>query len=164
MVTISGVFLDPDGAPVAGAAITFIQLKNTKDSFLRREAIMTTAEDGSYSVQLYNGRYKVMAKYQNNSEAKLGEINVSDSTGSGSLNDYLLVGAADNTPSALFLAIEKMYFDMLAMSREPAKKVDTMADLPINPQGYYLVISDEEKGGDSVVPVRKWITLLACNG
>jgi hypothetical protein len=34
---------------------------------------MTTAEDGSYSVQLYNGRYKVMAKYQNNSEAKLGK-------------------------------------------------------------------------------------------
>ncbi|HAT7708235.1 TPA: DUF3823 domain-containing protein [Enterobacter roggenkampii] len=118
MVTISGVFLDPDGAAVAGAVITFTQLKNTTDSFLRREATMTTAEDGSYSVQLYNGRYKVMAKYQNNSEAKLGEINVSDSTGPGTLNDYLLVGTADNTPSALFLAIEKMYFEMLAMSRE----------------------------------------------
>jgi hypothetical protein len=43
---------------------------------------------------------------------------VSDATGPGSLNDYLLVGAADDTPSALFLAIEKMYFEMLAMSRE----------------------------------------------
>lgn len=49
MVTISGVFLDPDGAAVAGAVITFTQLKNTTDSFLRREATMTTAEDGSYT-------------------------------------------------------------------------------------------------------------------
>lgn len=30
----------------------------------------------------------------------------------------MLVGAADDIPSALFLAIEKMYFEMLAMSRE----------------------------------------------
>lgn len=117
MVTISGVFLDPDGASVAGAAITFTQLKNTTDSFLRRDAVMTTAGDGSYSVQLYNGRYKVMAKYQNNSEAKLGEINVSDATGPGTLNDYLLVGTAEDIPSPLFSAIEKMYFEMLAMSR-----------------------------------------------
>lgn len=118
MVTISGVFLDPNGAPVPGAVITFTQLKNTTDSFLRRYASMTTAADGSYSVQLYNGLYKVMAKYQNNSEAKLGEIHVSDSTGPGTLNDYLLVGIADDTPSQLFSAIEKMYFEMLAMSRE----------------------------------------------
>lgn len=146
MITISGVFLDPDGAAVAGAVITFTQLKNTTDSFLRREATMTTAEDGSYSVQLYNGRYKVMAKYQNNSEAKLGEINVSDATGPGTLNDYLLVGTAGDMPSPLFMAIEKMYFDMLAMSREPAKKVPTLADLPPVPQGFYLVIDDEEQG------------------
>lgn len=125
MVMISGVFLDPDGAAVIGAVITFTQLKNTTDSFLRRDAAMTTAADGSYSVQLYNGRYKVMAKYQNNSEAKLGEINVSDATGPGSLNDYLLVGTAGDMPNPLFMAIEKMYFDMLAMSHEPAKKVST---------------------------------------
>lgn len=127
MVTISGVFLDPDGSPVVGAAITFIQLKNTSDSFLRRDAGMTTAADGSYSVQLYNGRYKVMAKYQDNSEAKLGEITVSADTGPGTLNDYLLVGTADDTPSPLFMAIEKMYFDMLAMMGDVsqlAKSVD----------------------------------------
>lgn len=121
MVTISGVFLDPDGAAVAGAVITFTQLKNTTDSFLRREATMTTAEDGSYSVQLYNGRYKVMAKYRNNSEAKLGEINVSDSTEPGTLNDYLLVGATGDMPSPLFMAVEKMYFDMLVMMGDFSK-------------------------------------------
>ncbi|EPJ1886639.1 prophage tail fiber N-terminal domain-containing protein [Enterobacter asburiae] len=150
MVTISGIFHDPNGAAVAGAVITFTQLKNTADSFLRREASMTTAEDGSYCVQLYNGRYKVMAKYRNNSEAKLGEINVSDATGPGSLNDYLLVGTAGDVPSPLFTAIEKMYFDMLAMVREPAKKVATLADLPPDPQGFYLVINDEEHGGTTL--------------
>ncbi|WP_053091613.1 MULTISPECIES: prophage tail fiber N-terminal domain-containing protein [Serratia] len=126
MVTISGVFLDPDGAAVVGAVITFTQLKNTTDSYLRRDAAMTTAADGSYSVQLYNGRYKVMAKYRNNSEAKLGEINVSDSTGPGTLNDYLLVGTADDTPSPLFMAIEKMYFDMLAMMGDLSHEVKSV--------------------------------------
>jgi hypothetical protein len=126
MVTISGVFLDPDGAAVVGAVITFTQLKNTTDSYLRRDAAMTTADDGSYSVQLYNGRYKVMAKYRNNSDAKLGEINVSDSTGPGTLNDYLLVGTADDTPSPLFMAIEKMYFDMLAMMGDLSHEVKSV--------------------------------------
>lgn len=126
MVTISGVFLDPDGAAVVGAVITFTQLKNTTDSYLRRDAAMTTAADGSYSVHLYNGRYKVMAKYRNNSEAKLGEINVSDSSGPGTLNDYLLVGTADDTPSPLFMAIEKMYFDMLAMMGDLSHEVKSV--------------------------------------
>jgi len=66
------------------------------------------------------------------------------------LNDFLLVGNAQQT-SAMLIAIQQAYQQMIEIQKNPAISVESFSAIPGSASGWYLVEKDETKGGVPVV-------------
>lgn len=144
--TLSGVFKDPDGSVVPGVILTFTLQSTTSDSFAQRFTSVTTDSSGAYSVNLYNGAYKVNFQDSTGKTVSLGTITVTETSTSGTLNDFLLTGNSTLT-NALLISIQQAYQQMLALFNNPATTVATYSSLPSSPSGWYLITADETKSG-----------------
>ncbi|VTP12674.1 hypothetical protein PUATCC27989T_00486 [Phytobacter ursingii] len=162
--TISGIFTDPNGAIVSGATLSFTLLNNTADSFVQRYSECVTSSDGSYSITLSNGLYKVNSQDSNLRRINLGTIEIDEGSVDGSLNTFLLASASSQT-NAILIAVQAAYAQMLGLFQNPAVAVATYADIPAIPSGWYLVTTDETKSnGPSVYlfkdGIRYWFAMV----
>ncbi|VVT53942.1 hypothetical protein UYSO10_4964 [Kosakonia radicincitans] len=149
MTILSGIFRRPDGVIVAGVAIRFTLLINTASSFIRQVVDITTGQDGSYSVELSSGTYTVET-FDKSVRAYLGTISVFSDSDDGPLNEFLIASsAAGLNPVVDF--VQSSLSEMIQLQQTPAKSVAVYADIPSDASGWYLVASDETKGGAPVV-------------
>ncbi|EHK8991094.1 prophage tail fiber N-terminal domain-containing protein [Escherichia coli] len=89
MTVLSGIYLDPRGDALAGIEIQFISTANTANTVRLADAIVTTAKDGAYLVDISPGVYNVAAIH-NNRRTPLGPIEIFADSMPGTLNDYLM--------------------------------------------------------------------------
>lgn len=147
-ITISGVFREPDGSIVAGVKIEFTQQANSAASFTQRTSEIITADDGSYSIDIFPGRYSVSVTSAGKPKILLGLINISADSQSGTLNDFLITSAPVTNP--VIEQMQQLYFAMLAMSKSPAAVVSSAADIPDDAAGFVFVTDDEQKGAPAL--------------
>lgn len=149
MTILSGIFRSPDGVAVAGVVIRFTLQVNTTNSFIRRKVDMTSEQDGSYSVELSAGSYTVET-IDKSVRVYLGTIFIFSDSANGTLNEFLLAsGAAEFNPVVDF--VQSSLAEMVVLQQTPAKSAAVYADIPPDASGWYLVASDETKGGAPVV-------------
>jgi hypothetical protein len=90
MTTLSGILQTPDGTAIAGAKITFEAVRNSEQVTFHATSSLTTGSDGSYSLTLPVGSFKVFINYDANRIINVGVITILDGSVDGTLNDYLL--------------------------------------------------------------------------
>ena len=149
MTILSGIFRRPDGVAVAGVLIRFTLKGNTTSSFIRRQVDITTEQDGAYSVELSTGSYTVET-IDKSVRVYLGTIFIFSDSANGTLNEFLLAsGAAEFNP--VVDLVQSALAEMVALQQTPATSAAVYADIPPDASGWYLVASDETKGGAAVV-------------
>lgn len=150
MPRISGIFKNPDGAAVPNVVIRFTQDGNSTNSFTRQKAEVTTDENGAYEIDLFAGKYIVQAVSNRPDLPTLGIIQVTTDSPDGTLNDFLI---ANNPPpfNPVVDFVQTSLSEMVQLQQTPAKSVGVFADIPVSAAGWYLVASDETKGGAAVV-------------
>jgi len=94
MTTLSGILQTPDGTAIAGAKITFEAVRNSEQVTFHATSSLTTGSDGSYSLTLPVGSFKVFINYDANRIINVGVITILDGSVDGTLNDYLLTNNA----------------------------------------------------------------------
>ncbi|MGL4725637.1 MAG: prophage tail fiber N-terminal domain-containing protein [Scandinavium sp.] len=149
MITLSGIYQRPDGEIVPGAVISFIQLGNTANSFTHLKAEMTTGDDGAYSISLYDGLYKVEARYTDRRVDYLGNITITAESEDGTLNDYLTLSSCLPN-NAILDAMQQVYFANKDLVASGVKTVAHISDIPGDASGYYYVTNDEDKGAPTL--------------
>ncbi|ECL2125346.1 hypothetical protein FSE01_15260 [Salmonella enterica subsp. enterica] len=147
-VLISGVLREPDGTIIPGAKIEFTQQANSASSFAQRTVEVITSGDGTYEVQIFPGKYLVSMATRNTSRNNLGLIVVTNESGSGTLNDFLITSSSATNP--VMEQMQRFYFAALALSQSPAKVVNTVTDIPDDASGFVLVTDDESKNSPAL--------------
>jgi len=149
MPRISGVFKSPDGAVVPSVTIRFTQDGNSVNSFTKQKADVETDENGAYEIELFAGKYGVVSVI-NNVTTTLGTIQIASDSPDGTLNDFLI--ASSPVPfNPVISFVQDSLAEMVELQQTPAKSVAVYADIPSEASGWYLVASDETKGGAAVV-------------
>jgi len=100
-------------------------------------------------VELSSGTYTVET-FDKSVRAYLGTISVFSDSDDGPLNEFLIASsAAGLNPVVDF--VQSSLSEMIQLQQTPAKSVAVYADIPSDASGWYLVASDETKGGAPVV-------------
>lgn len=101
-ITLSGTLIDSTGKAIAGAKVVLKSVK-TGDVISGLAGSFTTGVDGSYSVNVPYGSYKVYVEIEGEQTAMPGFFNVYDYSANGSLQDFLYQPCEeDNIPMFLF--------------------------------------------------------------
>src|SRR5476651_583031 len=129
-ITISGVFSDPNGIPIAGAKIVITSQTNTQDTFRKLAVVQTTDEVGRYLFSLLPGGYNVVVLYPNGNQVVLGEFSLQTGSPSGTLNDYLLFGGQILTDPIIYSDIKRIYQNILLTAA--VVQAESAASLKIN--------------------------------
>lgn len=101
-ITLSGILIDSTGKAIAGAKVVLKSVK-TGDVISGLAGSFTTGADGSYSVNVPYGSYKVYVEIEGEQTAMPGFFNVYDYSANGSLQDFLYQPCEENNiPMFLF--------------------------------------------------------------
>ncbi|PXW43466.1 endosialidase-like protein [Erwinia sp. AG740] len=87
-VLISGVLIDPSGAAIAGAEITFTALTNGNSVLNGFSVSATTDEDGEYAIPLELCDYSISIQHDGNN-AIYGSVSINKDTTPTTINDLL---------------------------------------------------------------------------
>lgn len=105
MITLSGIYRNPEGEPIPYANLVITSRHNTRQTFLQIAASVTTGVGGEYKLELYPGEYTVTVVYKNGQRAVLGIITLLDDSQPGTLNDYLVNSAPELTGPIVLVEI-----------------------------------------------------------
>lgn len=148
-ITLSGILIDSTGKAIAGAKVVLKSVK-TGDVIIGIAGSFTTGVDGSYSVTVPYGSYKVYVEIEGEQTAMPGFFNVYDYSVNGSLQDFLYQPCEeDNTPMFLFElelirqdikekyknAVDSVIENLVPLSKQYMTLADAQADIANIPEG-----------------------------
>ncbi|WP_234099658.1 prophage tail fiber N-terminal domain-containing protein [Enterobacter roggenkampii] len=153
-ITISGVYTDPEGKPLPGKTLTFETLYNSTQTQLKTMVQVVTDDAASYSVALVPNFYSVCELDGKGRSKWLGNIQIYADSPPGTLNEYLTSfnpdAATPGTLAEMQLLAKSAEQSAIAAAefvRHPVIEVHASADIPADPNGFYLVKDDLDKGG-----------------
>lgn len=136
MATISGIFNDPFGNPLARVVIELTARKTTTLTFAGTNAAAVTAADGSYSMSVLPGVYAVTANIQDVPDY-LGIIQVYADSPDASLNQYLAAFNPDDVTPAILAEMQAILLATQAAARSAAASAELAASYALKYLGPY---------------------------
>lgn len=153
-ITLSGILIDSTSKAITGAKVVLKSVK-TGDVISGVAGSFVTAADGSYSVTVPYGSYKVYVEIEGEQTAMPGFFNVYDYSVDGSLQDFLYQPCEeDNTPMFLFElelirqdikeryknAVDSVIENLVPLSKQYMTLSEAQADIaniPVGSTTYY---------------------------
>ncbi len=107
-ITVSGIYADPEGKPLAGIRLVFETLYNSSQTQRQTVAVVTTAADGAYSVGLVPDTYVVYETSPAGRQKELGTIQLFADSPSGTLNEYLTAFVPDQVQPGILAEMQEI--------------------------------------------------------
>lgn len=157
-ITLSGILIDSTSKAITGAKVVLKSVK-TGDVISGVAGSFVTGDDGSYSVTVPYGTYKVYIEIEGEQTAMPGFFNVYDYSTNGSLQDFLYQPCEENNiPMFLFeleiirqdikesykSAISDVTENLIPLSRQYMTLADAQADIANIPNGSVTYIRSAE--------------------
>ena len=136
MATISGIFNDPFGKPLARVVIELTARKTTSVTFTGTNAAAVTAEDGSYSMSVLPGVYAVTANIQSAPDY-MGIIQVYADSPDASLNQYLAAFNPDDVTPLVLAEMQAILLATLAAAKAAEESAEKAASYALKFLGPY---------------------------
>lgn len=156
-ITLSGILIDSTSKAITGAKVVLKSVK-TGDVISGLAGSFVTGDDGSYSVTVPYGTYKVYIEIEGEQTAMPGFFNVYDYSTNGSLQDFLYQPCEeDNIPMFLFEletirqdikesyknAIDSVIENLIPLSKQYMTLAEAEEDIANIPEGSYTYVRDE---------------------
>jgi hypothetical protein len=136
MATISGIFNDPFGVPMAGVLIELAARKTTTVSITGTNAAAVTADDGSYSMPVLPGVYAVSAKIGYTPDY-LGVIQVYADSPDGTLNQYLAEFNPDDVTPEVLREMQLILMEARLAAESAWLAAETAKQFALIPRGMF---------------------------
>lgn len=107
-ITISGIYLDPEGMVLPDKTLSFESLYNSSQTQLKTTVKVTTDEYGSYSVALVPNYYSVCEADDKGRTKWLGNIQIFADSPPGTLNEYLTAFKTDQVQPGILAEMEEI--------------------------------------------------------
>ncbi|HBC9688755.1 TPA: prophage tail fiber N-terminal domain-containing protein, partial [Escherichia coli] len=134
-VKISGVLKDGTGKPVPGCTIELKALRTTETVIVTTVAEGEPGENGSYSMDVEPGYYRVTLNTEGYPPVHVGNITVSAESAPGTLNTFLLnEETAAAYPKAL-VELEAAAAEILARAEAAARSAEAAEAKAANARG-----------------------------
>ncbi|EFE93491.1 prophage tail fiber N-terminal domain-containing protein [Serratia odorifera] len=123
-ITISGVYLDPEGTAVPGARIIIASKRTTSDTFRDLIVSHVTGDHGEYLFDLQPGYYRVSVLYQDRDRTTvIGDMELQESSLPGSLNDYVRFADPALADPTVYAEMKRWYMLTSTHADEVAESV-----------------------------------------
>lgn len=153
-IVLSGILIDSTNKAITGAKVILKSVKNG-DVISGIAGSFVTGVDGSYSVTVPYGTYKVYIEIEGEQTAMPGFFNVYDYSANGSLQDFLYQPCEENNiPMFLFEletirqdikesyknAIDSVIENLIPLSKQYMTLAEAQADIANIPDGSYTYV------------------------